>query len=135
MRREAARQLADAHDAVIVLKGAGTVVCDGERVYVNKTGNPGMATGGSGDVLTGLIAARLAAGAEAWAAAVQGVYVHGCAGDLAAAAVGEAGMIATDIVGNLPTALADLGERGRQARGRRKSDRATGSRRRGRSGR
>ena len=136
VRREAARQLADTHRAVIVLKGAGTVVCDGERVYVNKTGNPGMATGGSGDVLTGLIAARLAAGAEAWAAAVQGVYVHGCAGDLAAAAVGEAGMIATDIVGNLPTALADLGERGRQrARGRRKSDRATGSRRRGRSGR
>ena len=136
VRREAARLLADTHDAVVVLKGAGTVVCDGERVYVNKSGNPGMATGGSGDVLTGLIAARLAAGAEAWAAAVQGVYVHGCAGDLAAAAVGEAGMIATDIVGNLPLALAELGERGRQrARGRRESDRAKGSRRRGRSGR
>ena len=104
-RVQAAAELADRYGTVAVLKGAGTVVCDGDRYYVNRTGNPGMATGGSGDVLTGLIAARLAAGTDPFVAAVQAVYVHGTAGDLAAVSAGERGMIATDLVANLASAL------------------------------
>ena len=104
-RVRAAAEIADRYGTVAVLKGAGTVVCDGDRYYVNRTGNPGMATGGTGDVLTGLIAARLAAGADPFMAAVQAVFVHGTAGDLAAASAGERGMIATDLVANLASAL------------------------------
>ena len=107
-RAEAAEELADRYACVCVLKGAGTIVCDGDRYYVNKTGNPGMATGGTGDVLTGIVAARLAQGTDALDAAMQAVCVHGRAGDLAAAAVGERSMLATDLVANLGAALADL---------------------------
>ena len=107
-RRAAAAELAGRYGCVAVLKGSGTVVCDGERVYVNRTGNPGMATGGTGDVLAGLLAARLAAGADALTAAIQAVHVHGAAGDLAAAATGPHGMIATDLVEHLPAALQSL---------------------------
>jgi NAD(P)H-hydrate epimerase len=107
-RKQAAADLADRYGCIAVLKGAGTVVSDGERCYVNKTGNPGMATGGTGDVLAGLAAARLAAGADALTAAIQAVFVHGAAGDLAAAATGPHGMIATDLVANIPTALQSL---------------------------
>lgn len=109
-RVRAAADLADRYQCVAVLKGAGTVVCDGDRYYVNRTGNPGMATGGTGDILTGLLAARLAQGEDPFRAAVQAVHGHGRAGDLAAAAVGEHGLIATDVVANLATAVAELTE-------------------------
>jgi ADP-dependent NAD(P)H-hydrate dehydratase len=90
---------------VLVLKGAGTIVTDGRQVFVNTTGNPGMATGGSGDVLSGVVGALLAQGMQAFAAAVLGVYVHGLAGDLARDARGETGLIATDVIEQLPTAF------------------------------
>jgi ADP-dependent NAD(P)H-hydrate dehydratase len=85
-------------NATIVLKGAGTVVADGKRVYVNDTGNPGMATAGSGDVLTGIITSLYGQGFDAFEAAVLGVYAHGLAGDIAAAKRSEASLIATDII-------------------------------------
>jgi len=107
-RLAAAEELADLFAAVVVLKGAGTVVTDGSRYYINRTGNPGMACGGSGDVLTGLITARLAWKMDPLDAAMQAVHVHGRAGDLAAAAMGEAPMIATDLVANLPAAVVEL---------------------------
>ena len=133
-RIAAAGELAERFRAVAVLKGAGTVVCDGDRYFVNRTGNPGMATGGTGDVLTGLIAARLGAGEQPFAAAVQAVSLHGRAGDLAAAAVGERSMIAEDLVANLAGAMAELTEqparRTTQPRAA-KRGKGTGSRRRG----
>jgi NAD(P)H-hydrate epimerase len=100
-----ARAFAETFGGVLVLKGAGTVVTDGRQVYVNTTGNPGMATGGSGDVLSGLLGALLAGGQEAFAAAVLGVYLHGKAGDLARDARGETSLIATDLVEYLPAAF------------------------------
>jgi len=90
---------------VCLLKGAGTVVTDGERLYVNRTGNPGMATGGSGDVLTGLVAALIGQGLEPFDAACLGAWAHGRAGDLAAAKRGQASLIATDLLDYLPAAL------------------------------
>lgn len=83
--------------AVVVLKGHGTVITDGEKVAINTTGNSGMATGGSGDVLTGLIAALLAQGMAPFCAAHLGAYLHGLAGDLAAADFGAPGLIASDL--------------------------------------
>lgn len=91
--------------AVAVLKGAGTVVCDGRRLYVNTTGNPGMATAGAGDVLTGLVAALVASGMDPFDAAVLGVWAHGRAGDLAAERLGVLGLTASDILGCVPQAL------------------------------
>src|SRR2546430_36949 len=76
-RQALAVRFAAAHGVVLVLKGQGTVVTDGTRVFVNTTGNPGMATGGTGDVLGGLIAALLGQGLEAFAAAQLGVFLHG----------------------------------------------------------
>jgi ADP-dependent NAD(P)H-hydrate dehydratase len=104
-RRDLAAQFAAENGVVLILKGHGTVVTDGRRVYVNTTGNPGMATGGSGDVLTGLIAALLGQRLEPFAAAQLGAHVHGLAGDLARDDVGEASLIATDLIAHLPRAL------------------------------
>ena len=104
-RQEQAAKLARQTRTVVVLKGAGTVVSDGERVYVNKTGNPGMATAGSGDVLTGVITALVGQGLSDFDAAVLGVYVHGLAGDIAAGKVGQVSLITTDIIDSLSDAL------------------------------
>ena len=99
---KAAREL----KAVVVLKGHRTVVADPSgRRYVNTTGNPGMATAGSGDVLTGVIAALIGQGIPAFAAARAGVYLHGLAGDLAASKVGQVSLTAADILAALPSAF------------------------------
>jgi len=97
-RVEQAFQLAQKTKSIVVLKGAGTVVSDGAKVYVNETGNPGMATAGSGDVLTGVIAALIGQGMSGFDAAVLGVYVHGLAGDIAAQQVGQISLMTTDII-------------------------------------
>jgi NAD(P)H-hydrate epimerase len=104
-RQELAAEFARTHNIVVVLKGYGTVVTDGRRVYTNTTGNPGMASGGTGDVLCGLIAALLGQKLEAFAAAQLGVYLHGRAGDLARDQVGETALIATDLLDFLPRAF------------------------------
>jgi NAD(P)H-hydrate epimerase len=90
---------------VLVLKGHRTLITDGIRRAVNTTGNPGMGTGGSGDVLTGLIAALVCQGLAPYDAARLGVYVHGLAGDLAARELGQEGMIASDLIRLLPKAF------------------------------
>ena len=96
-RAKLAAKFAATHGVIVVLKGQGTVITDGDRVAINRTGNPGMATGGSGDVLTGLIAALLAQGLAPFEAAQLGAHLHGLAGDLAAAELSQPGMIASDL--------------------------------------
>ncbi len=102
-RLAAARAVAGATGAVVVLKGARTVVAapDG-RAALNASGNPGLGTGGTGDVLAGLLGALLAQGLAPWDAARLGVYLHGLAGDLAAAEVGPVGMSAGDLLPRIP---------------------------------
>ena len=90
---ELARELG----VVVVLKGPGTVVSDGQRIFVNQTGNNGLATGGSGDVLTGLMVGLLAQGMSAFEAAVLAVHVHGRAADLAICSLSRRGLIASDL--------------------------------------
>ena len=106
VRKDRATAVARDHGVVIVLKGHHTVVAspDGET-YVNKTGNPGMATAGSGDVLTGVIAALIGQGFSLYEAACLGVYVHGFAGDRAAREMGEISLTAGDILSHLPKAF------------------------------
>lgn len=104
-RTELALAFAAQFGIVLLLKGANTLVTDGTRLYRNSTGNPGMASGGSGDVLTGAIAALLGQQFAPFEAAVLGAWVHGRAGDLAAASLGEIGVIAADIVEHLPFAF------------------------------
>jgi len=96
------------HRAVVVLKGAGTVVTDGINLYKNKSGNPGMATGGSGDVLTGVIAALIGQDLSTLDAAILGVHIHGLAGDLAAKDLGEVSLMASDLIDYLPAAFRRL---------------------------
>ena len=90
---------------ICLLKGAGTVVTDAARVYVNDTGNPGMATGGSGDVLTGLVAALIGQGLAPFDAACLGARIHGLAGDIAADEFGEVSLTAADLIDYLPAAI------------------------------
>jgi len=104
-RSEQARMFARHTGAVVVLKGAGTVVADGDKIYVNKTGNPGMGTAGSGDVLTGVITALIGQALSTFEAAVLGVYVHGLAGDIAADRLGQVSLMASDIIETLPEAF------------------------------
>ena len=92
---------------VVVLKGANTVVSDGEQVYVNRTGNAGMARGGCGDLLAGIIAGLVAQGYPLMQAAVTGVYIHGSCGDVAAKTLSESGMTPTDMIKILPRLLSD----------------------------
>jgi ADP-dependent NAD(P)H-hydrate dehydratase len=110
-REELAVRLAAKAGAVVLAKGAGTVVTDGRRVYRNTTGNPGMATGGSGDVLTGVVGALLAQGLAPFDAAVLAAWAHGRAGDLAAAALGRTGLTAADLPEYLPVAFRELEDR------------------------
>ena len=98
-------ELAQEIRAVIVLKGHRTLVTDGKQSAHNSTGNPGMATGGSGDVLTGIITALLGEGLSTFEAAQLGVYVHGLAGDLAAQELGQTSLIASDLIRFLAAAF------------------------------
>jgi len=108
-RKDIAQGFANEYNTVLVLKGHDTVVAapSGE-VYINNTGNPGMATGGAGDVLTGVIASFIAQGLDSFTAAALGVYFHGLAGDLAAREKGILGLIANDILDKLPESLKAL---------------------------
>lgn len=104
-RREAAKACQFLYGGVIVLKGNNTVVTDGEETYINSTGNGGMATAGSGDVLTGIIASFLAQGLNCFDAARLGVYIHGLSGDIGALHKSRHGLIASDLIDYLPEAL------------------------------
>jgi NAD(P)H-hydrate epimerase len=106
-RVEIARTFAKEHGCYLVLKGKNTVVAEpGGEVWINTTGNPGMATGGTGDILSGILAGLVAQAPDnLLEAVIAGVYLHGLAGDLAAEAIGERGMIATDLLKTLPGAM------------------------------
>lgn len=108
-RLRLAKEMAVRFKVVLVLKGAYTAVCapDG-RVYFNASGNPGMAKGGSGDALTGIITSLRAQGLDSLSAALLGVHAHGIAGDLAAEALGMDGMLPSDLIGKLPMAWKQL---------------------------
>jgi NAD(P)H-hydrate epimerase len=93
---------------VVVLKGGPTVVVSSRTRWTNTTGNPGIATAGSGDVLTGMITSLLGQGLSTWDAAVLGVWIHGRAGDLAAERLGQSAMVAVDLLGALPEATREL---------------------------
>lgn len=106
VRKKAAMETGRKFGVYMILKGHHTVVASPQgKCYLNSTGNPGMATGGSGDVLTGMIAAFLGQGMTAWNAARFGVYFHGLAGDLAAKKTGQVSLIAGDIIDFLPQAF------------------------------
>lgn len=107
-RRRAAIDAARRLRAVVLLKGADTLITDGQTVHINRTGNPGMATGGSGDVLTGIITALVGQGLTPLDAARLGAHVHGLAGDRAAEALGWLAMTAADLVDHLPDAFRAL---------------------------
>ncbi len=108
-----AGEFAMKYKVTLVLKGAGTVVATPDnRVFINSTGNPGMATGGTGDVLTGMIVGLLAQGYASTEAACLGVYLHGLAGDLAAKEKGEMAMIAGDLIEKIPDAIKQIKDEG-----------------------
>ncbi len=102
---QAAIHFAKETGCTILLKGANTFVTDGDQSQMNSTGNPGMATGGSGDCLTGVIAALLGQGLSPWHAAILGAWVHGYAGDMAANRYGMAGMTPCELIQELPSAI------------------------------
>jgi hydroxyethylthiazole kinase-like uncharacterized protein yjeF len=108
-RLNAAREFAAAHRLHVILKGHRTIIAGpDDRAFINLTGNPGMATGGTGDVLTGMIAAFFAQLLDAEAACKLGVFLHGAAGDLAEAESGETSLIATDLAAHIGDALVEL---------------------------
>ncbi len=103
-----ARRFAAEHRCVLVLKGARTVIAGPSSSWINPTGNPGMASGGMGDVLAGMLGGLLAQGLEASEAARAGVYLHGAAADRIAATRGAVGMIASDLLAQLPATLGEF---------------------------
>ncbi|MEP6756364.1 MAG: NAD(P)H-hydrate dehydratase [Chthonomonadales bacterium] len=114
-RLNAVRLAATTYGAVVALKGSHSLVCDGRiadmespPVSVNTSGNPGMASGGMGDALTGIVGSLLAQGLEPWDAACLGVYVHGSAGDKAECEIGESGLIASDLIQRIPGVIRHL---------------------------
>lgn len=104
-RNEAAVVLAKDLGVIVVLKGHATVITDGTTCYTNTTGNPGMAVGGSGDVLAGVIVSLLGQGIPPLEAAAAGVWIHGAAGDICAQEIGQYGMLPTDMIQVLPRLL------------------------------
>lgn len=105
---EKARRFSDKYDCILVIKGAHTLTVYKDKGYVNNTGNPGMATGGSGDVLTGIITGLIAQGYEPLIAALIGVYLHGRAGDIAVESEGYQSLTASAIIDSLGPAFMDL---------------------------
>ena len=95
--RDSVQSFAERHQAVVILKGHRSLITDGRRLAENETGNPGMATGGAGDVLTGIVAALVGQGLTCWEAARLGTHIHGRAGDLALDVLGETSLIASDL--------------------------------------
>jgi len=106
---DAARKLAAEHGVIVLLKGHRTFITDGNQEAINATGNPGMATGGSGDVLTGIITALICQELSPFDAAILGAHVHGLAGDLAAKELGQVSLIARDLIQLLPRAMKTVG--------------------------
>jgi NAD(P)H-hydrate epimerase len=104
-RQELAVEFARERGLIVVLKGQGTIVTEGQRVYRNTSGNPGMATGGTGDILTGIIAALVGQHLAPFDAAQLAVHLHGLAGDLARDQIGAVSLIATDLLDFLPPAI------------------------------
>ena len=105
-RQAVSKEFAKKYGVTLVLKGHNTIVADfRNKLYINKTGNPGMSTAGSGDVLTGIIASFLGQKLDAFDAAKFGVYIHGLAGDLAAEEKTEISLIASDIIAKIPEAV------------------------------
>jgi NAD(P)H-hydrate epimerase len=105
-RKLIAKKYAKHYNSVIILKGHQSIVTDGDKkFYVNRSGNPGMATAGSGDVLSGIVGAFLAQGLDTFNAAKYATYIHGLAGDIAASDKTQMGLIASDIISRIPDAL------------------------------
>lgn len=105
MQQEFARK----HHCIVLVKGAYTTICTPEgEVYFNSTGNPGMATGGSGDVLTGILASLLGQGYDPIKAAILGTYLHGLAGDKAAGSWGEEAMLPSDLIDHIGDAYKEI---------------------------
>ena len=105
-RKLIAKKFAKYYNSIIILKGHNSIVTDGlKRFYINRSGNPGMATAGSGDVLSGIVGAFLAQGLDGFKAAKYATYIHGLAGDLAAKEKTQMGLIASDIIEWIPDAL------------------------------
>lgn len=107
-RLDVARAFAKENDCVVVLKGANTIVTDGRRTVVNLTGNPGMAMGGTGDMLTGMIASFTAQGMEPFDAAAAGVYIHGLCGDITASELSQRGMTVKDMLSLLGALMSNF---------------------------
>ena len=105
---EKAKEFSKKHEVIIVLKGAHSIVVNGDNLYINTTGNPGMATAGSGDVLSGMIAGLMSQGYDPLLATVFGVYLHGSAGNLVAQELGFEALIASDIINHIGTAFLTL---------------------------
>lgn len=100
-RAHCAKDFANEYNCILVLKGAGTVVTNGEAVYVNPTGNPGMAMGGTGDMLTGMLASFIAQGIDPFDSAKCAVYIHGMCGDVCREKISERGMTVPDMLDEL----------------------------------
>jgi NAD(P)H-hydrate epimerase len=104
-REGAVKDLVARTGAIVVLKGYHTIISDGQRMVVNPTGGPALATGGTGDVLAGVIGSLIAQGMNEFDAAVAGTWLHGQAGDFAGARLGDASVIASDVIDHLPDAI------------------------------
>ena len=104
-RTQSAIAFAKESNSIVLLKGHNTVITDGNQVYINPTGNPGMAVGGSGDMLAGIIVSLLGQGIAPLQAAACGAWLHGAAGDICAQEIGQYGMLPTDMVNVLPRLL------------------------------
>ena len=102
------KKFSEKHQIILLIKGANTLIINKKDIYINATGNPGMATAGSGDVLTGVITGLLSQGYLPLDAALFGVYIHGSAGDIASSYLGFEAIIASDIIDNIGNAYLEL---------------------------